>query len=378
MSTTRDRRSDDARDRCVAADHRWLVELATTLAADPEAPAAHVVVADDVGPVGRGTVGLKALPPADPVAGLLCRRAGPDTAAIGLVGPSRSRSLVDDTTGEGAFVHLLTPAGVSVTVAPPAGGGTNPRVLGPTTQVCRGRVADACRRILGLPTAPAASCTAGALVDQWLDAVLVATLVDGTLSWAEVLAHHPLAGLLHAIDADPRVVEAARRRRRWLRTATDDVLTEELIALVERRRRADRALSLPEAWLHHLVGLPDAEIRARRAPEAGGPIHACEPGELGSWSPSDVARLMLGAGHTVSWTQIRLAAMCGAGYGDLLDACAVHWMDAPMFARWVTGEALPRSVVLDALARNLPGGVHDLLAATLSLLDAHHDARGTP
>ena len=95
-----------------------------------------------------------------------------------------------------------------------------------------GVVADACRRALGLPTAPPPPSTAGLWALVWLDRVVdaagCAPLGSGVRSWAAVAGLHPAAGPLGdrpAAVADPTALAAAASRLArawpWSRLRTD-------------------------------------------------------------------------------------------------------------------------------------------------------------
>ena len=343
-----------------------LLEIALALAArDVDGPATYVEV---LAPVELGTsepVAEQALPPSDPVVGLLGRSAPRSAWAVGLTGAGKVRA-IDDTTvlDHGRFVHLVTRQGVSVTVVPRTAADEAATVLGPIALAPPGRVPDACRRIMGLPTAPPPLTTTDGLVDHWLDAVLAASLLDGSLSWADVLRRHPLARLLDGLGLDPDLGDAAARRVRWLRQATDDDVARDLFDVVDDPgpdEVGDRSVTLADLVVHHIVGRDAATAFAARCTDLEG------------WSPARIADLTDAAGRFVTWEVLRLAAVCRSEPGGPLDACTLLWMDAGMFARWALGHALPTAVVLDLLGRTLPGSVHDRLTATLSLLAAVDD-----
>ncbi|MCD9623613.1 hypothetical protein [Rhabdothermincola salaria] len=363
MSTSHDHRSAPAGTDADLPGER-LVEIALALAArEADGPATYVEVLDILDLGGTDPVAEHALPPSDPVAGLLGRCAASSAWAVGLTGAGRVRAIDDTTTlGHGRFVHLVSRHGVSVTVVPPTAANEGAIVLGPTTTTQSGRVPDACRRIVGLPTAPPPRDTAAALVDHWLDAVLSTSLLAGSLSWADVLRCHPLARLLDGLELDPDLVAAAAKRFRWLRRATDDDVARDLFDAVdggEPDEGAGRSVTLADLVVHHMVGRDTAAAFAEQRTDLGG------------WSPAQIADLTGAAGRVVTWEVLRLAAICRADPAALLDACTLSWMDAGMFARWTLGDALPTAVALDVLGRSLPGSVHDRLTAALSLLSTH-------
>jgi hypothetical protein len=308
MPTSHDPRTERVRP---TPDHEWMVHLAVRLADDDDdrPPELVAAAAPSSGPPAPPALTERhALPSEDPVEGLLGVVAPDTVEVVGLVGPSRARTLHDHAVvGHGRFVHLCHRDGTSITVVPPTSASGRRSIIGPTGEVQRGRVPDACRRILGLATAPPPGDTTDLVLDQWLDAVLSASLVNTGLTWPDVVDCHPVAPLF------------------------DDLPTG-----------ADQ------------LGAPPARNAARLA------VVSSVAGQR-------------------TWDDVRRAALGRPGPWDTrLDACTVLWMDTGMFARWVQGDHLPRSVVLDALERNLPGATYDCLVAALELTSSLRSIDGRP
>ncbi len=102
-------------------------------------------------------------------------------------------------------------------------GGAIDRIV-PADQ-CGGRVPDACRRVLGLATAPPAGDTAELWATLWLETLLAGSLTDlRTIGWAEAVRAFPCFDVVVAGDPDlaalaaDHIVElgqAARRAWPW-------------------------------------------------------------------------------------------------------------------------------------------------------------------
>jgi hypothetical protein len=85
-------------------------------------------------------------------------------------------------------VHLVSRDGTAVGLLRRPG--HDPLVMGPSTEPLPGRTADACRRALGLPTAPPPPMTAH-LLDVWLDRVARDASRRSRLGWPDVVDRHP-------------------------------------------------------------------------------------------------------------------------------------------------------------------------------------------
>ncbi len=79
--------------------------------------------------------------------------------------------------------------GTSVTVVP--GAGPADPVVGPTGTPLIGRVPEACRRQLGLPTPPAPPIEISTIVDLWLARAAMAAMHGDDVGWSDVLSMLP-------------------------------------------------------------------------------------------------------------------------------------------------------------------------------------------
>jgi hypothetical protein len=143
----------------------------------------------DPGPGERpDTLTFTCLDGPDPIGQLLGLDAVPEWWAVGVAASSTARSM--DGSGHRwpvTFVHLVDRDGTSIDLLDD-GRGTR-HVDGPDQKVLTGRVPDLCRRVLGLPTAPAPCGLVPMLIDLWLRELLAAA--HPGLAWADAAALHP-------------------------------------------------------------------------------------------------------------------------------------------------------------------------------------------
>ncbi len=131
----------------------------------------------------------------DPVFDLVGRNVPSSWAAVGLRAAAHARRFDDDPaaidpdTHSGNVTHLLQRDGTAVTVL--SFPFVNRIVLGPDTEIRDGRVPDACRRLLQLPTAPPPPSMTTFVLDSWLAVCARAATGTPGLTWPEVVAFHP-------------------------------------------------------------------------------------------------------------------------------------------------------------------------------------------
>jgi hypothetical protein len=153
---------------------------------------------------------VAALTDPDPVVSLLNFTAPPEWWALGLVTGARSRALDGSATTAGStFVHLVDRRGTSVSVL--TGAGPEPMVVGPTADLTEGRLADACRRMLDLPTAPAPGDMTAHVIDLWLARVTRSALDQPGLDWPAVVARNPAHEITGPCTTVPTPAAIARR-----------------------------------------------------------------------------------------------------------------------------------------------------------------------
>ena len=147
-----------------------------------DTPALICVVPGRAGPVVELDVVLD-----DPVDALIGRVAPADALAVGLRAPAHSHHLDGRRPPTaGRVLHLVNVRGTSVTLLP----GTRPAgpVVGPTDAPLIGRVPEACRRQLGLPTPPPPPIAVTTVVDLWLTRLTVAAIRGDAVRWSDALA----------------------------------------------------------------------------------------------------------------------------------------------------------------------------------------------
>ena len=168
----------------------------------------------------------------DLVTDLLGLRAPPDWQAVGVVVEGRAHPYDPDAAERYRFVRSDTPRRCRVAhVVDRSGGsagvmrmeGSEPRSLGSGETSSGGRMVDACRRILGLPTAPPPEATHELWASMWLDR-LVADAADPTrsgpvVSWEAAAVRHPAAEVV--LEADPSLRRDVVRHLETLGRAMD-------------------------------------------------------------------------------------------------------------------------------------------------------------
>ncbi|CAM8647140.1 hypothetical protein MCETE7_01645 [Acidimicrobiia bacterium] len=126
----------------------------------------------------------------DPVLELVGRPIPSNWRAVGLRAGAHARRGDDPTTAQsGNVVHIVHRDGTAVTVL--SFPSVDRLVLGPDMEVRDGRVPDACRRLLGLPTAPPPASMTSFVVDSWLAVCAKTATLSPGLTWPEVVSLHP-------------------------------------------------------------------------------------------------------------------------------------------------------------------------------------------
>lgn len=131
--------------------------------------------------------------------------APPEWMAIGVVTEGNARHLVDADTAPRRVrcVHLVDRTGASASTLRLQG--EDATVFGIEEEHGRGRIDDACRRALSLPTAPPEHTTLELWALVWLDRAIAALAAAGDedppATWADLTAHHPAVAVLRS-DAE--------------------------------------------------------------------------------------------------------------------------------------------------------------------------------
>jgi hypothetical protein len=268
-----------------AADERLATELLADHGSVADAEASSLVRARDLGEdVELGLLRVdRGRHPVDALVGLV---ADPDWCAVGVAATGTARRL-DGPPGpmrvrtvhlvgrDGAWASRWTPLEPLDGVGGAASGGRD------SPDRPAGRIDDACRRALGLPTDPPDTSTALLWTLRWLDAVVERASVRATASG-------------RAASGRARATGGGHRPLRW-----DEV-----------------------AALH-----PAVSTGGR-----GGPGRRC-----GIPAPEEVARRCLELALRRGWDDLRLACAEGTTAAVEVDAELAGWLDDGAFARWSLG-----------------------------------------
>jgi hypothetical protein len=146
-----------------------LFHLVTTLVGcSPDSPFAFAVHDLDG---DESELALHALPGPDPVASLAGFRSPADWQAFGVVATGRARHLGQPSSLQPVTVAVVAERGGATVDALRTSMGVSTSVNGG-----EGRVPDACRRVLGLATAPPAIAPSAVFLLDWVDRALAAVL----------------------------------------------------------------------------------------------------------------------------------------------------------------------------------------------------------
>lgn len=143
------------------------------------------------------------------VEALACFEAPAEWVAIGVVAEGNARHLVDPMVERRRVrcVHLVDRTGASASALRLQG--DEPLVLSDGSRP-EGRIDDACRRALGLSTAPPTTSTLQLWATVWLERIMEWTGCCGpNVDWVDVAALHPAAAVLVGDDEERWEREAA-------------------------------------------------------------------------------------------------------------------------------------------------------------------------
>jgi hypothetical protein len=142
----------------------------------------------------------------DPVPSLLGRTVKHEIVAVGICAPATAASKSDASLDtDQTVVHVVHRNGIAITVlSHPAG----VRTFGPTTEPQRGRVPDACRRILGLATSPPTDSMTDFVISAWLEVIVRQALRTPELSWSDIVTLHPACNTVNEAPTPAIVAQA--------------------------------------------------------------------------------------------------------------------------------------------------------------------------
>ncbi|HEY5154902.1 MAG TPA: hypothetical protein VIJ47_09235, partial [Acidimicrobiales bacterium] len=198
-----------------------LTSVEADLHASGDGPVALSVVSTDETGVD---VRIRPLDADHPIGSLYGYTCPPEWAAFGVVVPGRAHRLDDLATAPEAIRLglVIDRSGRSVSLLRRQTGSVE-LTAGPDTG--EGRLPDACRRVLGLPT-PAPDTWPGRLwVLMWVESLFVESLADpGSVSWPQAVRSHPAIDHVLRLDAEVaselphrfvEMVEIISRRFGW-------------------------------------------------------------------------------------------------------------------------------------------------------------------
>ena len=152
----------------------------------------------------EGAVMTEPVDGATPIESMCGTTAPPQARMVGLAAPAMTTRRRDGHGREGHVVHLVDREGVSATALRDDGEITT---FGPDRAPQSGRVPDACRRVLGLPTEPPDTTMTGFVFTAWL---VVLSGRESTLDWRAAVALHPVAPSLPNDPTAAQVADATR------------------------------------------------------------------------------------------------------------------------------------------------------------------------
>jgi hypothetical protein len=150
----------------------------------------------------------------DPVASLLGRTVDQNIAAVGICAPATAMSANDETLDvDQTVVHIVHRNGMAITVLSHQ---SHTRTFGPTSEPQRGRVPDACRRILGITTSPPTDSMTDFVIAAWLEVIVRQALQTPELSWADIVRLHPAGTAVGDCPTPVAVADATKALGRAL------------------------------------------------------------------------------------------------------------------------------------------------------------------
>lgn len=146
---------------------------------------------------------------ADPIPSLFGRQVAAEISAVGVCAPATVSRAADPPglPAEHTVVHVLHRTGVAITVLSDV---PSSRKFGPTAEPQQGRVPDACRRILGLPTSPPTETMTAFVVAAWLEVVTRHALATPELNWDDIITLHPACNSVACPTTPSALAEATR------------------------------------------------------------------------------------------------------------------------------------------------------------------------
>jgi len=145
----------------------------------------------------------------DPVPSLFCRTVDAHVSAVGIYAPA----MVSGSSGrptvsaDQTVVHIVHRSGIALTALSQL---ESVRTFGPTTEPQQGRVPDACRRILGLTTAPPTDSMTDFVIAAWLEVISRVALQHPEITWSDIVALHPACSSIGEAATPTEIAQATQ------------------------------------------------------------------------------------------------------------------------------------------------------------------------
>ena len=145
----------------------------------------------------------------DPVPSLFCRIVDTHISAVGIYAPATltGSSGRPTVSADQTVVHIVHRNGIALTALSQM---ESVRTFGPTTEPQHGRVPDACRRILGLTTAPPTDSMTDFVIAAWLEVISRVALQDPEITWSDIVALHPACNAISEPALPTAIAQATR------------------------------------------------------------------------------------------------------------------------------------------------------------------------
>ena len=145
----------------------------------------------------------------DPVPSLFCRTVDTHISAVGIYAPETvsGASGTAAVSADQTVVHIVHRSGIALTALSQL---ESVRTFGPTTEPQNGRVPDACRRVLGLATAPPTDSMTDFVIAAWLEVICRVALQNPGITWSEIVALHPACNSIDEAATPTAIAKATQ------------------------------------------------------------------------------------------------------------------------------------------------------------------------
>jgi hypothetical protein len=145
----------------------------------------------------------------DPVPSLFCRSVDTRISAVGIYAPATLSGSIDTSivSADQTVVHIVHRSGNALTALSQL---ESVRTFGPTTEPQHGRVPDACRRILGLATAPPTDSMTDFVIAAWLEVISRVALQHPGITWSDIVALHPACNSIDEAATPTAIAQATQ------------------------------------------------------------------------------------------------------------------------------------------------------------------------